>query len=45
SYCRPDGLQVFSEAACRSGSLGSFPAVDIMPLALANALKLSKYGA
>ncbi|MDO8671185.1 MAG: 2,3-bisphosphoglycerate-independent phosphoglycerate mutase [Dehalococcoidia bacterium] len=45
SYCRPDGLHEYSETACRAGSLGIFPAVDIMPLALANALKLSKYGA
>ena len=27
------------------GSLGTFPATNIMPIALANALRLAKYGA
>ncbi len=44
-WCRPDGVEEFSESACAKGSLGRFPGVDIMPLALANALKLGKYGA
>ncbi|MEA1959637.1 MAG: 2,3-bisphosphoglycerate-independent phosphoglycerate mutase [Chloroflexota bacterium] len=44
-YCRRDGVEEFSERACAGGALGNFPAVDIMPLALANALKLDKYGA
>ena len=43
--CRADGVVEFSERACRAGGLGRFPAVDIMPLALANALKLGKFGA
>jgi 2,3-bisphosphoglycerate-independent phosphoglycerate mutase len=44
-WCRPDKVTEFSELACESGSLGRFSAMDIMPLAMANALKLKKYGA
>ena len=44
-YCRPDNAQAFSESACLSGGLGRIPATDIMPLAMANALKLTKFGA
>lgn len=43
--CRPDKVREFSESACVSGGLGRFPALDIMPLAMANALKLTKFGA
>ena len=44
-YCRPDAVAEFSESACAEGSLGTFPALGIMPLAMANALRLTKYGA
>ena len=44
-WCRCDEATQFSETACAKGSLGRFPAVEIMPLALANALKLGKFGA
>jgi len=44
-WCRPDGVGQFSETACLSGGLGRFPGTQIMPLAMANALKLSKFGA
>jgi 2,3-bisphosphoglycerate-independent phosphoglycerate mutase len=44
-YCRPDAVKTFSESECLRGGLGTFPATSIMPLALANALKLNKYGA
>jgi 2,3-bisphosphoglycerate-independent phosphoglycerate mutase len=44
-YCRPDKVKEFSEFACSSGSLGRFSALNIMPIAMANALKLAKYGA
>jgi len=44
-WCRPDRVEEFSERACCLGALGRFPATDVMPLALANALKLDKFGA
>lgn len=43
--CRPDGTERFGERACARGSLGRFPAVDIMPLSLAHAQRLTKFGA
>ena len=44
-YCRPDAVTEFSERACLNGGLGRFTAVEIMSLAMANALKLDKFGA
>ena len=44
-WCRPDRVEEFSESQCLSGGLGRFPATEIMVLALANALKLKKFGA
>lgn len=44
-WCRPDRVEEFSERACISGGLGRFAATQIMPLAMANALKLNKFGA
>ena len=44
-WCRHDKVKEFSESACISGGLGRLPAADIMPLAMANALKLTKFGA
>ena len=44
-WCRPDGVKKFSESACLLGGLGRFPATQVMPLAMANALKLDKFGA
>jgi len=45
-YCRPDTVSHFSERECLAGGLGvRFPATEIMPLALANALRLEKFGA
>lgn len=44
-WCRPDAVKEFSESACISGGLGRFPARQIMLLAMANALKLNKFGA
>ena len=44
-WCRPDRVGEFSEQACISGGLGRFPATQIMPLVMAHALKLNKFGA
>jgi 2,3-bisphosphoglycerate-independent phosphoglycerate mutase len=44
-WCRSDNVKEFSESACLSGGLGRLQATDIMPLAMANALKLTKFGA
>jgi 2,3-bisphosphoglycerate-independent phosphoglycerate mutase len=45
-HCREDGVDRFGERACIHGGLGSrLPSVDLMPLALANALRLEKFGA
>ena len=44
-WCRPDRASEFAESACASGGLGRFPATQVMPLAMAHALKLSKFGA
>jgi 2,3-bisphosphoglycerate-independent phosphoglycerate mutase len=44
-YIRPDGIRRFTERQCQRGQLGRFPAVDILPLMLANGLKLKKFGA
>ena len=44
-WCRPDTASEFSESACLLGGLGRFPATQIMLLAMANALKLYKFGA
>jgi 2,3-bisphosphoglycerate-independent phosphoglycerate mutase len=44
-WCRADRVGEFSESACILGGLGRFPATQIMPLAMANALKLTKFGA
>jgi 2,3-bisphosphoglycerate-independent phosphoglycerate mutase len=44
-YVRADGIAEFGERACARGSLGVLPAKDMMPIALANAERLAKYGA
>ncbi|MBE9482348.1 MAG: phosphoglycerate mutase, partial [Chloroflexi bacterium] len=44
-WCRPDKVSKFAESACLLGGLGRFPATQIMTLAMANALKLDKFGA
>jgi 2,3-bisphosphoglycerate-independent phosphoglycerate mutase len=44
-WCRPDRVGEFSESACIFGGLGRLPATQVMPLAMANALKLNKFGA
>lgn len=44
-FCREGFAQGFNEQECVRGSLGTFPAVDAMPLAMAHAGRLQKYGA
>jgi 2,3-bisphosphoglycerate-independent phosphoglycerate mutase len=41
----PDNVTIFTERACSRGFLGRFPALQAMPLLLAHAGKLQKYGA
>lgn len=40
-----DMVTGFGERECMKGTLGQFPATDLMPLALAHAKRLEKYGA
>jgi 2,3-bisphosphoglycerate-independent phosphoglycerate mutase len=42
---RPDTQTSFGERACERGGLGNFPATDVLPLALAHAGRLEKFGA
>jgi 2,3-bisphosphoglycerate-independent phosphoglycerate mutase len=42
---RPDDQIQFGERACARGGLGSFSALEVMPLALAHAQRLEKFGA
>jgi len=45
-YARSDSVTCFCEKACTGGGLGAaIPATNLMPLALANALRLEKFGA
>jgi len=44
-WCRRDSVTGFSEAACVGGGLGRIEAAQLMPLIMANALKLNKFGA
>ncbi|MBI4591010.1 MAG: 2,3-bisphosphoglycerate-independent phosphoglycerate mutase [Candidatus Rokubacteria bacterium] len=45
AFCGADAVTLFTERACAAGSLGVFPAQQLMPLILANGLRLSKFGA
>jgi 2,3-bisphosphoglycerate-independent phosphoglycerate mutase len=44
-YIRPDSIRRFTERQCQRGQLGRFQAMDVIPLMLANGLKLKKFGA
>jgi 2,3-bisphosphoglycerate-independent phosphoglycerate mutase len=44
-YVRSDDIPEFGEHACSRGSLGLIPARHVMPIALANAGRIAKYGA
>jgi 2,3-bisphosphoglycerate-independent phosphoglycerate mutase len=43
--CRPDAVIEFGESYCLHGGLGQFQAMYLMPLAMAHAGRLGKYGA
>jgi 2,3-bisphosphoglycerate-independent phosphoglycerate mutase len=43
--CRPDPVTEFGESYCLRGGLGQFQAMYLLPLALAHAGRLGKYGA
>jgi len=43
--CRPDDLTSFGERSALQGGLGHFAAVHLMPLAMAHAERLGKFGA
>ncbi|MEZ4598798.1 MAG: 2,3-bisphosphoglycerate-independent phosphoglycerate mutase [Syntrophotaleaceae bacterium] len=44
-HCRPDPVRHFGERDCLAGALGPrFPAIELIPLALAHARRLQKYG-
>ena len=44
-WARADDCDAFNEVALQRGVLGTFPAVEVMPLALAHARRLLKFGA
>lgn len=44
-YTRRDRVRRFTELECAGGILGTFPAVEVMPLILANSKRLIKFGA
>jgi 2,3-bisphosphoglycerate-independent phosphoglycerate mutase len=44
-WCRPDGAPRFTERECRTGSIGHVRAAELMPLLMAHAERLTKFGA
>ena len=44
-FVRPDSVEAFGERACMSGGLGHILHKDLMPVMMANALRLTKLGA
>ena len=44
-YCGADPVSTFTERACAGGTLGLLPAHHLMPIVMANALRLTKFGA
>jgi 2,3-bisphosphoglycerate-independent phosphoglycerate mutase len=44
-HCGADAVAAFSERACAAGSLGVLSSQHLMPLIMANALRLTKFGA
>ena len=44
-WARQDEVRGFNERECAGGSLGTFPATEVLPLAMAHAGRFAKYGA
>jgi 2,3-bisphosphoglycerate-independent phosphoglycerate mutase len=44
-WCRPDRAARFTERECRYGSIGHVRAAELMPLVMAHAERLTKFGA
>ncbi len=44
-WCRPDGAAQFAERECRFGGIGRIRAAELMPLVMAHAERLTKFGA
>jgi len=44
-YCLIDPVKKFDEVSCIGGVLGKMPSLDLMPLVLAHARRLTKFGA
>ncbi len=44
-YCGADPVTAFTERACAAGTLGLIPAHHLMSIVMANALRLTKFGA
>jgi 2,3-bisphosphoglycerate-independent phosphoglycerate mutase len=44
-YCLVDSVKKFDEVSCINGALGRMRSVELMPLVLAHALRLTKFGA
>lgn len=45
NFCRESSVAHFDEQECAKGNLGTFPAMEVMPLAMAHAGRFQKYGA
>ena len=45
AYSGADPVTAFTERACAAGTLGLMPAHHLMPIVMANALRLTKFGA
>jgi len=43
--CGRDGVERFGERWCRDGGLGLRPSRELLPILMANAGRLAKYGA